>query len=151
MEFGFLNWSCAWPGCLPPCVKEPYIRKAPSTKVECFPKAAAQGQTERKAGREGNREREREQGSEAIWLKGWKSCMPSCKICIPYLCKSYMAPAKQPASFCAAWREGKRPQCWTLGVDVEAVRTFATVGERAGVHSTAVKNVIIWGNHSSTQ
>ncbi|KAF5827255.1 NAD-dependent malate dehydrogenase [Dunaliella salina] len=30
-------------------------------------------------------------------------------------------------------------------------RAIAQVGERAGVHSTAVKNVIIWGNHSSTQ
>lgn len=30
-------------------------------------------------------------------------------------------------------------------------RALAQVAERAGVHSTDVRNVIIWGNHSSTQ
>ncbi|KAI8475683.1 MAG: malate dehydrogenase, cytoplasmic [Monoraphidium minutum] len=30
-------------------------------------------------------------------------------------------------------------------------RALAQVAERAGLHVTAVKNVIIWGNHSSTQ
>jgi malate dehydrogenase len=30
-------------------------------------------------------------------------------------------------------------------------RALAQVSERAGVHVTQVKNVIIWGNHSSTQ
>jgi hypothetical protein len=32
-----------------------------------------------------------------------------------------------------------------------AMWSAVQVAERAGVHSTAVKNVIIWGNHSSTQ
>lgn len=30
-------------------------------------------------------------------------------------------------------------------------RALGQLSERSGVHNTKVKNVIIWGNHSSTQ
>lgn len=40
---------------------------------------------------------------------------------------------------------------WWLTGAVVFGAVLLQVAERAGVHSTDVKNVIIWGNHSSTQ
>ncbi len=43
------------------------------------------------------------------------------------------------------------PKCFTAMVRLDHNRAISQLAEKTGVHSTDVKNVIIWGNHSSTQ
>lgn len=43
------------------------------------------------------------------------------------------------------------PNCFTAMVRLDHNRAISLLAEQTGVHSTDVKNVIIWGNHSSTQ
>ncbi len=43
------------------------------------------------------------------------------------------------------------PKCFTAMVRLDHNRAMSQLAEKTGVHSTDVKNVIIWGNHSSTQ
>ena len=43
------------------------------------------------------------------------------------------------------------PKCFTAMVRLDHNRAMSQLAEKTGAHSTDVKNVIIWGNHSSTQ
>ncbi len=43
------------------------------------------------------------------------------------------------------------PKCFTAMVRLDHNRAMSQIAEKAGAHSTDVKNIIIWGNHSSTQ
>lgn len=43
------------------------------------------------------------------------------------------------------------PKCFTAMVRLDHNRAISQLAEKTGTHSTDVKNVIIWGNHSSTQ
>ncbi len=43
------------------------------------------------------------------------------------------------------------PKCFTAMVRLDHNRAMSQLAEKTGVHSTDVKNMIIWGNHSSTQ
>lgn len=43
------------------------------------------------------------------------------------------------------------PKCFTAMVRLDHNRAMSQLAEKTGVHSTDVKNVTIWGNHSSTQ
>lgn len=43
------------------------------------------------------------------------------------------------------------PGCFTAMVRLDHNRTLSKLAEKTGAHSTDVKRVIIWGNHSSTQ
>ncbi len=43
------------------------------------------------------------------------------------------------------------PKCFTAMVRLDHNRAMSKLAEKAGAHSTDVKNMIIWGNHSSTQ
>ena len=43
------------------------------------------------------------------------------------------------------------PKCFTAMVRLDHNRAMAQLAEKTGVHTTDVKNVTIWGNHSSTQ
>ena len=43
------------------------------------------------------------------------------------------------------------PSCFTAMVRLDHNRAMSKLAEKTGAHSTDVKNMIIWGNHSSTQ
>ena len=43
------------------------------------------------------------------------------------------------------------PNCFTATVRLDHNRAMSQLAEKTGAHSSDVKNVIIWGNHSSTQ
>lgn len=43
------------------------------------------------------------------------------------------------------------PKCFTAMVRLDHNRAKSQLAEKTGTHSSAVKNVTIWGNHSSTQ
>lgn len=43
------------------------------------------------------------------------------------------------------------PKCFTAMVRLDHNRAISQLAEKTGSHSTAVKKMIIWGNHSSTQ
>ena len=43
------------------------------------------------------------------------------------------------------------PKCFTAMVRLDHNRAMSQLSEKTGSHSTDVKNVIIWGNHSATQ
>ncbi len=43
------------------------------------------------------------------------------------------------------------PKCFTAMVRLDHNRALSQLAEKTGAHSTDVKRVIIWGNHSSTQ
>ena len=43
------------------------------------------------------------------------------------------------------------PNCFTAMVRLDHNRAMSQLAEKTGAHSSDVKNVIIWGNHSSTQ
>ncbi len=43
------------------------------------------------------------------------------------------------------------PNCFTAMVRLDHNRAMSQLAEKTGAHSTDVKNMIIWGNHSSTQ
>ncbi|PCI57086.1 MAG: malate dehydrogenase [Alphaproteobacteria bacterium] len=43
------------------------------------------------------------------------------------------------------------PKCFTAMVRLDHNRAMSQLAEKTGAHSTDVKNMIIWGNHSSTQ
>lgn len=43
------------------------------------------------------------------------------------------------------------PNCFTAMVRLDHNRAMSQIAENTGAHSSDVKNVIIWGNHSSTQ
>ena len=43
------------------------------------------------------------------------------------------------------------PKCFTAMVRLDHNRAMSQLAEKTGVHSTDVKNVTIWGNHSATQ
>ncbi len=43
------------------------------------------------------------------------------------------------------------PSCFTAMVRLDHNRAMSQLAEKTGVHSSDVKDVIIWGNHSSTQ
>ncbi len=43
------------------------------------------------------------------------------------------------------------PKCFTAMVRLDHNRAMSQLAEKTGSHSTDVKNMIIWGNHSSTQ
>ena len=43
------------------------------------------------------------------------------------------------------------PNCFTAMVRLDHNRAMSQIAEKTGAHSSDVKNVIIWGNHSSTQ
>lgn len=43
------------------------------------------------------------------------------------------------------------PKCFTAMVRLDHNRAMSQLAEKTGCHSSDVKNVIIWGNHSSTQ
>ncbi|PCK00509.1 MAG: malate dehydrogenase [Zetaproteobacteria bacterium] len=43
------------------------------------------------------------------------------------------------------------PKCFTAMVRLDHNRAMSQLAEKTGTHSTDVKNMIIWGNHSSTQ
>ncbi len=43
------------------------------------------------------------------------------------------------------------PKCFTAMVRLDHNRAMSQLAEKLDVHSTAVKNITIWGNHSSTQ
>ncbi|KAI7845353.1 hypothetical protein COHA_001060 [Chlorella ohadii] len=55
----------------------------------------------------------------------------------------------------AALEKGAAPGCKVLNITcltrLDHNRAVGQLAERSGVHNTKVKNVIIWGNHSSTQ
>ncbi len=43
------------------------------------------------------------------------------------------------------------PKCFTAMVRLDHNRAMSLLAEKVGAHNTDVKNIIIWGNHSSTQ
>ncbi|MGH1376278.1 MAG: malate dehydrogenase [Alphaproteobacteria bacterium] len=43
------------------------------------------------------------------------------------------------------------PKCFTAMVRLDHNRAMSQLAEKTGAHSTDVKNITIWGNHSSTQ
>ncbi len=43
------------------------------------------------------------------------------------------------------------PRCFTAMVRLDHNRAMSQLAEKTGTHSTDVKNIIIWGNHSATQ
>ena len=43
------------------------------------------------------------------------------------------------------------PKCFTAMVRLDHNRALSQLAEKTGTHTTAIKRVIIWGNHSSTQ
>lgn len=43
------------------------------------------------------------------------------------------------------------PKCFTAMVRLDHNRAMSLLAEKTGTHSTDVKNMIIWGNHSATQ
>ena len=43
------------------------------------------------------------------------------------------------------------PKCFTAMVRLDHNRALSQLAEKTGTHSTDIKHVIIWGNHSSTQ
>lgn len=43
------------------------------------------------------------------------------------------------------------PSCFTAMVRLDHNRAISKLSEKTGVHTTLIKKVIIWGNHSSTQ
>jgi len=43
------------------------------------------------------------------------------------------------------------PKCFTAMVRLDHNRAMSQLAEKTGTHSTDVKNIIIWGNHSATQ
>lgn len=43
------------------------------------------------------------------------------------------------------------PNCFTAMVRLDHNRAMSQLAEKTGAHSSDVKNIIIWGNHSSTQ
>lgn len=43
------------------------------------------------------------------------------------------------------------PKCFTAMVRLDHNRAMSQLAEKSGAHSSDVKNIIIWGNHSSTQ
>lgn len=43
------------------------------------------------------------------------------------------------------------PNCFTAMVRLDHNRAMSQLAEKTGVHSSQIKNIIIWGNHSSTQ
>jgi len=43
------------------------------------------------------------------------------------------------------------PSCFTAMVRLDHNRAMSQLAEKTGAHSTEIKNMIIWGNHSSTQ
>jgi len=43
------------------------------------------------------------------------------------------------------------PKCFTAMVRLDHNRALSQLAEKTGKHTTAIKKVIIWGNHSSTQ
>ncbi|HYW75549.1 MAG TPA: malate dehydrogenase [Gammaproteobacteria bacterium] len=43
------------------------------------------------------------------------------------------------------------PKCFTAMVRLDHNRAMSQLAEKTGAHNTDVKNMIIWGNHSSTQ
>lgn len=43
------------------------------------------------------------------------------------------------------------PKCFTAMVRLDHNRAISQLAEKAGAHSTDIKKMIIWGNHSSTQ
>lgn len=43
------------------------------------------------------------------------------------------------------------PKCFTAMVRLDHNRAMSQLAEKTGAHSSDVKNIIIWGNHSSTQ
>jgi malate dehydrogenase len=43
------------------------------------------------------------------------------------------------------------PECFSAMVRLDHNRAISQLAEKTGAHSTAIKNMTIWGNHSSTQ
>ena len=43
------------------------------------------------------------------------------------------------------------PKCFTAMVRLDHNRSMSQLAEKTGTHNTDIKNMIIWGNHSSTQ
>jgi malate dehydrogenase len=61
-------------------------------------------------------------------------------------------PANTNAYICAKYAEGKIPiQNFSAMTRLDHNRAIAQIAIRSGVSAGNVKNVIIWGNHSSTQ
>lgn len=71
---------------------------------------------------------------------------PTCKVLV------VGNPANTNAYVCAKYAEGKIPtRNFSAMTRLDHNRATAQIALRSGVSSGDVKNVIIWGNHSSTQ
>jgi malate dehydrogenase len=60
-------------------------------------------------------------------------------------------PANTNALIARSNAKGLDPRCFTAMTRLDHNRALAQVASKAGTHVTAVKRMIIWGNHSSTQ
>ena len=60
-------------------------------------------------------------------------------------------PANTNALITHAKAAGLDPKCLTAMVRLDHNRSMSQLAEKTGTHNTDIKNMIIWGNHSSTQ